>query len=162
MQKHLPTTAKQQRLSYIGALVLNGNGDFHKIFTKNVDTVNEDTVIQFFDEIQTNFSEKITIICDNARYFKSKKINLYISNENCRITLEYLPPYSPNLNPIERLWKIMRENVCYNRCYHKFADFSQKIEEFFTEKIATLETTIKNRINDNFQIIKPNMINLAQ
>ncbi|MCH9756018.1 MAG: transposase, partial [Gammaproteobacteria bacterium] len=54
-------------------------------------------------------------IWDNAGYHKSQAIRDFVKKTN--IELHFLPPYSPNLNPIERLWKIMHENVTYNRYY---------------------------------------------
>ena len=70
-----------------------------------------------------------------------------------KITPHYLPPYSPNLNPIERLWKIMHENVTYNRYYSKFSDFTEAILGFF-DNIELHLNVIKRRINDNFQRLK--------
>lgn len=43
------------------------------------------------------------IICDNGRSNKNKGINAYL--QTSKIEIHYLPPYSPNLNPIERLWE---------------------------------------------------------
>ncbi|MFN4894543.1 MAG: transposase [Pseudomonadota bacterium] len=39
----------------------------------------------------------------------------------------FLPPYSPNLNLIERLWRFLKKIVLYNRCYERFADFKAAI-----------------------------------
>ena len=70
--------------------------------------------------------------------------------ETTNIELHFLPPYSPNLNPIERLWKIMHENVTYNRYYPKFADFTEEILNFI-KNITNYEATLVNRITDKFQ-----------
>lgn len=67
--------------------------------------------------------------------------------------LYYLPPYSPNLNPIERLWKIMHENTTYNRYYAKLSEFTDNIIGFF-ENIGKYKSIIQARINDNFQRLK--------
>ncbi|MFU7503163.1 MAG: transposase [Candidatus Tisiphia sp.] len=47
------------------------------------------------------YKEKIYLICDNAGYYKSKKVKEYLVNS--KIELVFLPPYNPNLNPIELL-----------------------------------------------------------
>ncbi|KIA76087.1 hypothetical protein DB43_AV00010 [Parachlamydia acanthamoebae] len=47
------------------------------------------------------------IICDNGRSNKNKKVEEYLKTS--KIKIHYLPPYSPNLNPIERLWKVLRQ-----------------------------------------------------
>ncbi|QYF49086.1 DDE superfamily endonuclease [Candidatus Rhabdochlamydia oedothoracis] len=52
-----------------------------------------------------------------------------------RIKVHYLPPYSPNLNPIERLWKILKEKTVYNRYYETSVTFFQAIRGFFLEPV---------------------------
>ncbi len=72
-----------------------------------------------------------------------------------RIKLHYLPPYSPNLNPIERLWKIMNEMVRNNVFFTPPEEFSQAIADFFHKTVPKIKPILYQRINDNFQIIKP-------
>jgi hypothetical protein len=88
------------------------------------------------------------LFLDNAGYHKSKEFAAWISET--KIKLHYLPPYSPNLNPIERLWKVMHEQVTYNHYYEKFFDFKEAILEFFQE-IGKYKNILQSRINDNFQ-----------
>ena len=64
---------------------------------------------------------------------EAKSIKAFVEKEK-RLQVHYLPPYSPNLNPIERLWKVMHEKVTYNRYYEKFHDFKESTQRFF-EKI---------------------------
>ncbi|MGY0425817.1 MAG: transposase [Polaribacter sp.] len=71
-----------------------------------------------------------------------------------RIILKFLPPYSPNLNIIERLWKILKKKVVYNKFYLQFDDFRKKVIEFLENK-SWMNTKFKNILTDNFQIIKP-------
>jgi len=51
------------------------------------------------------------------------------------IGLLYLPPYSPNLNLIERLWRFVKKQVLYSRHYDKFDAFKESIDNLlmFTE-----------------------------
>ena len=71
------------------------------------------------------------------------------------IVLHYLPPYSPNLNPIERLWKVMNENVRNNVFFTSAKHFRDSISEFFDTTILKIGQSLRGRINDNFQTIKP-------
>ncbi|MGY0408729.1 MAG: transposase [Polaribacter sp.] len=48
--------------------------------------------------------------------------------------MKFLPPYSPNLNIIERLWKILKKKVVYNKFYLQFDDFRKKVIEFLENK----------------------------
>ena len=75
-------------------------------------------------------AKRIIIICDNARYYRSKLVKEYVKNS--RIELRFLPPYSPNLNLIERLWRFMNKKVRDNKYYELFVDFKKSILGFFT------------------------------
>lgn len=142
-------TCCQKRVNLIGAI----NLDNYEVQHRQVDWVNGESIEAFLQQlIDANpDAENIHIIWDNAGYHKSEKIQLFI--KGTKITPHYLPPYSPNLNPIERLWKLMHEHVTYNRYYSKFADFTEGILEFF-ENLGSYQDIIKHRINDNFQRLK--------
>jgi transposase len=75
--------------------------------------------------------------------------------DNPRIIFKFMPPYSPNLNIIERLWRILKKKVVYNKFYLKFADFQKAVNKFFENK-NWLDDEYKNILTDKFQIIKPN------
>ena len=49
---------------------------------------------------------------------------------NLKIRIVYLPPYSLNLNPIERLWKFMKKGVTANRYYENYNDFKASLRQF--------------------------------
>ena len=66
-----------------------------------------------------------------------------------------MPPYSPNLNIIERLWRILKKKVVYNKFYQKFDDFRIAVINFFENEIWR-DKEFENILTDNFQIIKPN------
>lgn len=64
------------------------------------------------------------------------------------IELYYFPPYSPNLNPIERLWKVMNEKVRNNRYFTSPKGFREEIRRFFNEILPELAGTLAYRINN--------------
>lgn len=72
-----------------------------------------------------------------------------------KILMHPLPPYSPNLNPIERLWKVGNEYVRNNVVFHTCAKFKAKIHEFYNVTWKTISESLRGRINDNFQKLKP-------
>ncbi|WP_197056823.1 transposase, partial [Vibrio sp. ZOR0018] len=67
----------------------------------------------------------------------------------------YLPPYSPNLNPIERLWKVMNEHVRNNVYFSSTAVFTSAIKNFFDVTLPKVADSLTSRITDNFQILEP-------
>lgn len=71
------------------------------------------------------------------------------------IELIFLPPYSPNLNLIERLWKFFRKKVLYNRYYEKFNDFKIACEDFF-KNIRKYKNELQSLLTENFQILDVN------
>ena len=150
IRKSEKMTACQKRVNLMGAINLSG----HQIETREVDWVNCGTLKLFFTQlIDANPSlKRIHVIVDNAGYHKSQELRDFLKETN--ITLHYLPPYSPNLNPIERLWKIMHEQVTYNRYYPKLAEFKQSLLHFFAN-LENHRDCIRSRINDNFQTLKP-------
>jgi transposase len=154
--KTLPTTNKQSRLHFIGALALTDM----KVVAREYDTVNSENMIKFFNDLESTCetSKKIHIVCDNGRANKNKLIQEYLKTS--KIEIHYLPAYSPNLNAIERLWKIMREKTTYNKCYKNFTDFTEAIRGFF-EGIPKITEMLNKRINDSFQSIELNPILLA-
>jgi hypothetical protein len=139
-------TACQKRVNIIDAINLDG----HQIEYCKVDWVNTASIKAFLEQLiaSTSLISKINLIWDNAGYHKSKEILDFVSNT--KIKIHYLPPYSPNLNPIERLWKVMYEQVTYNRYYAKFADFTEGILGFFRDT-GKYKPQIQMRITDNFQ-----------
>jgi hypothetical protein len=55
----------------------------------------------------------------------------------------------------------MRENVTYNKFYEKFSEFESAVRDFFTEKIPVLTDKLKARINDKFQVLELNPVQLS-
>ena len=156
VQKTLQSTGKQVRLHLAGALRLDGM----KVITQEYDTVDADAMIKFFTYLEsTSKASKIYVILDNARANKNKKFEEYLKTS--KIQPHYLPPYSPNLNPIERLWKVMRETKLYNRYYESSVDFFREIRDFFKHDVPNMTQKLSQRINDKFQVIKLDPIKLA-
>lgn len=154
--KTLPTTNKQYRLHFIGAVAL----EKMKIIAKDYEAIDGQSVIDFLQILEASSrASTLHVICDNARANKNKALKEYLKNS--RIQLHYLPPYSPNLNPIERLWKLMREHKTYNKYYDSFKQFTEAIHKFFYKDIAKMKAVLRQRVNDHFQCIQLNSIRLA-
>lgn len=152
IEKTLQTTAKQTRMHVVGAINISNL----EVITREYKTINTETMIEFLKAIESQFEEsKIYLILDNATAGKNRLVNEYLKSS--RIKIKYLPSYSPNLNVIERVWKIMREEKM-NNCYYKSEEiFFQEIRDF----LVNLPGQIKlwcSRLNDNFERIKFNTI----
>ncbi|MBN1652616.1 MAG: transposase [Deltaproteobacteria bacterium] len=67
----------------------------------------------------------ITVVLDNARYQRCALVQSVA--QELGIELLHLPAYSPNLNLIERLWKLTKKKVLYSKYYARFSDFQNAI-----------------------------------
>ena len=74
--------------------------------------------------------QRIFVVADNARYYRNRTVKAFL--ETSKVQIIFLPPYSPNLNLIERLWRFLKKIVLYNRYYERFVDFKEAILKFFT------------------------------
>lgn len=147
-RKLVPTTARQPRLNFIGGICLNG----HRIVYQQADRVDAESIASFLCSLRKRHPEKckIHIIWDNAGYHSDRSVQEFA--KDLAIELHYLPPYSPNLNPIERLWKVMHEKVSANQYYETFSDFTEATLNFF-KTIGRNKSLLRSRITDNFQIL---------
>ena len=148
--KELKTTASRTRLNILGALELNNMN----LLTKDYKTINSDSVMDFMEQLKDAYSDKdkIHFIVDNGPYYTSNVVKK--KAVELGITMVYLPPYSPNLNPIERLWKYMNEKVRNNVFFDSAKDFKQQVLTFFNDNWDKNKVGLEARINDNFQILK--------
>ena len=137
VRKEICSNTGRQRINLTGALDLIEK----KLLFQEDKRLDANATISFFEKLEKAYPSKkrIHLFLDNARYYKNKKVQIYL--ETSKIQVHYLPSYSPNLNPIERLWKWMKERVLYNTYYEHFDDFKQAIFGFL------------ERVKDNFRAI---------
>lgn len=152
-EKTIQTTGKQTRLHFAGAL----NLEKMDLIIQEHSKINKDSMSKFLYYLRTlSKAPTIHLIMDNGTAHKNRQVEKIASELNIKI--HYLPPYSPNLNPIERLWKIFRQKKLYNRFYAEWKEFCKVTRNFFKEDIPKMGDELSARINDNFQTIKLNPI----
>ena len=150
--KPIATTGSKIRINLLGTINLNTM----RVDVKSYDTINQESMVDYFDKLRviypTNKHPSIHIISDRGPYNTSKKTQEAAKKHD--IVLHYLPPYSPNLNPIERLWKVMNEYSRNNQFFKTGREFRNKIMDFFNETWPKISCDMSGRINDNFERIK--------
>lgn len=121
--------------------------------------MNAESTLALYQKLEALHPEakNIYVVCDNARYYKNKLLNETLKDS--KIKQVFLPPYSPNLNLIERLWKFMRKKVIHHHFYRKFDDFKKAIFDFF-ENIKDFKAELETLISWNFHIPNVKPINL--
>lgn len=161
VRKEIPTNTGRKRLNLSGAIDVVS----HKIVIQEDETLNAESTIRFFQTLENAYPSKVTVhvFCDNAPYYRNKAVRQHL--ETSKIVLHFLPPYSPNLNPIERLWKWLKERVIYNTYYEYFEEFKDAVFGFFdilssADAESTLGQSLKSRIRDKFRPIQTPLDNM--
>ena len=117
---------------YVYSCVSPITGDAFSLF---LPWVNTEMMNLYLSELSAVFPEKkILLIWDQAGWHKSKSLKL---PEN--ITLKSLPAYSPELNPVEKLWQWLKKHVCRNRLFKDLDDL-----------MNTLSDTLKDLLPSRF------------
>lgn len=149
--KQINTNGSRTRINLIGALSLS---ELTNIHTADYKTINGEAIIDFLKKVREQYPQhsKLHIILDKAGYHRSDEVIQAAKKLN--IKLHHLPPYSPNLNPIERLWKMMNEKARNNRFFKSSKDFKEAIYNFFESTVPEIADELSSRITDNFQVLE--------
>lgn len=120
----IKSAAGRQRYSVLGAI------DSHSqeiISVRTAGNISAPTVVELLDAIHARHpGQAITLILDNARYQHCRLVMEHAAAKD--IELLFLPAYSPNLNLIERLWKLTKKKCLNNRYYRTFGEFCAAID----------------------------------
>lgn len=147
---NLRSNTGRQRLN------INGVFSFKRLrpLIRTEETINAQAAIRLLDDLAAAQPEgKIHIIADNARYYRSTLVKAYLATEGCRLQIHFLPPYSPNLNLIERLWGFFKRKVVYGTYYETFTKFKNATMNFF-RNIGAYHQELSSLMTDNFRVVK--------
>jgi transposase len=146
------STAGRGRVNIHGAVDLK---TFDAPFVKPL-SVDGVSAVQFLTKIEARNPDMriIHVIWDNAADHKGPDVMSFLSRTSCRIHLIQLPPYCPHLNPFERLWAVLHKYVTHNRYYASQTQFADAILAFIRETILQEWKTFRDRVSDNFRVIK--------
>ena len=140
--------AGRKRFNVLGAL----NSSSHELITVCNETyINAESVCRLLCKISEACGNlPITIVLDNARYQKCKVV--WRVAELLDIELLYIPPYSPNLNLIERLWKFVKKKCLWSKYYAEFEEFKMAISECLDQTHTAYKDELHTLLTPNFQI----------
>lgn len=149
----IKTPSGRQRFNVLGAL--------HAV-NKQLITVTNDAYItstevcELLRKLAKNATKPITVILDNARYQRCALVQ-NLAHE-LSIELLFLPPYSPNLNLIERVWKLVKKECLNSIYYDNFSKFRGAISDFVNNMHITHKTQADSLLTLNFQLFTPEQI----
>lgn len=147
-RQEIQTSSGRKRYNVFGCYNLITN---ETITITNDSYITSSEIVEAFKKIrEQNGTKPVYIILDNARYQKCKLVEE--ASKKYDINIVYLPPYSPNLNLIERLWKLLRKTCLCNKYHETFDDFCKCIDEFLSSTSTTYKDAVSTLLTPKFEI----------
>jgi transposase len=151
----IPANTGRQRYNVLGAYCVQTQEHVFLLTEENIDKTK---LAEFMALLRAKHpgAGKIYLLLDNAAYNHAQHVAEAARQQ--RIILDYLPPYSPNLNPIERLWKFVRKEFFKDKYRDTFAKFCRQLEDFFANldqyraQLASLLTTNFELVPEGWQV----------
>jgi len=145
-ERSIPTVSGRQRI--------NINGVYspcdQETIMRTEKRITARSTLAFLKNIARKHAEldRIIIIHDQGRAYMAKWLHERLP---ATIEMRALPAYSPNLNPIERLWKLFRKDTLNNRYHKTFDDFRKATTKFF-KSLRGRKDELRSLLTENFQL----------
>ena len=124
------------------------------------DTINAQSTQRLCRQLLRKHPGKtIYLICDNARYNRCSWLQEWAKSQ--RIEFVFLPAYSPNLNLIERLWRLLRQEAINSMYYATYQEFRHGIIDFM-DNIRKYKAAIRSLLTLNFRTVEQRSYHYAQ
>jgi transposase len=127
---HHPT---RKSVGYFGAIRLRDGKPAFQREEEKFNAVTFHTFLKHLRLISSRRGRRVVVITDNAKYHHAKLHSEWRSQQKPQCMLYFLPPYSPDLNPIDRLWKLTRRLCLHNRYFPTLEDVVQTVESRFNQ-----------------------------
>ncbi len=128
--RHHPT---RRNVGYFGAVRLR---DGKLIYRRETHRFNAESCFDFLKQlkrISSRSGRRVIVIADNVRYHHAALHKQWRELVKPEFQLEFLPPYSPDLNPIERVWKLTRRLATHNRYFSTLEEVIISVELIFDQ-----------------------------
>jgi transposase len=147
VRRFVRTYSGRNRYNVLGAL---------NYVSKKLTTITNDAYItatevcELIKKVSSEYAGKpIYLVLDNARYQKCKVVQALAAE--LKVSLVYIPPYSPNLNLIERLWKHTKSSL-RTKYYDDFKVFKEKIDSITDSTDKSDKLAIDKLIGEKVQL----------
>lgn len=143
----VPTGSGRQRYSVLGALDAVTHA-MTRVTTTG--TVDRETAVALLNRLRERHpTGRLTVVLDNARYFRNRVV--FAAARRLRVHLLFLPPYSPNLNLIERVWKFVKKKALQGRYQTDFTAFRSVIDRTLGGLDREYKAEMATLLSWNFQ-----------
>ena len=147
-RKCVPSAYGRKRVNLLGFLE-PVNYETERVM--NDSYLNSDSVCEGLEKLRKKYPDEfIYVILDNAAYQRCRKVKR--KAEELNINLVFLPPYSPNLNLIERLWKFLRQTILSNKYYQTFEDFFSAVGNFIDTLHVRCKEQLQSLLSFHFEV----------
>jgi transposase len=145
----IPTNTGRQRYNILGAYCTQTH---EHLFILTEDNINQDTIIELLKQLRAKHpgDGKIYLILDNASYNRALRVREQAAES--KVIIKYQPPYSPNLNLIERLWKFMRRQLFKDKYRSTFAKFREQVDAFFAN-LDQYKDELSTLLTEKFELV---------
>ena len=147
VRQFIQAPSGRKRFNVLGALHAT---TLQVVTFTNDSYINSYSVAKLMCQIAVEFADlPITLVMDNARYQRCR----FVMDLTTALGIEllFLPPYSPNLNLIERLWKFVKKKCLYSKYYETFTDFKQAIMDCIFETNGEYRQELASLLTLKFQ-----------
>jgi len=130
----------RKSVGYFGA-VRSRDGKF--AFCREEERFNAETFFSFLKyirRISAHAGRRVVMVADNASYHHARLHKEWREGNLDRFALEFIPPYSPELNPTKRVWKLVRRLATHNRYFSSLEEVMDAVENTFSQWIRGNET----------------------
>jgi len=145
----IKSNSGRKRINILGSLNMK---DLSVITTLTEQKCNKERIVEFLSKVRNIYlGKRIFVVLDNAMYnhaYYTKKFAEWYD-----IELFFLPPYAPNINLIERLWKFTKKKLVHNKYYEKFDLFLKEVINYF-DNLENYRVELTELLTKKFEIIK--------
>jgi len=147
-ERPLLTVSGRERVNLNAALNAHAPTQVH---LDETDCVDAQSTQRLYEKMLAAHPEgPVYVVCDNARYYKNKALTAWLADQ--RLVQVFLPPYSPNLNLIERLWKFLRQKIINTAFYRTKGQFKTAVLDFFN-RLPEFGQQLAARLTLNFHVL---------
>lgn len=129
-QPRVLSASTRPKIGYFGALDLKTG----RLLPQEASRCNAETFGDFVRPMLQGTRGKLSLILDNAAWHRARELKDLLFRNRQRLARLFLPPYSPELNPIERVWRITRRQVTHNRYFESTDQLRTALTSSFTKR----------------------------
>ena len=124
-QPEVPTSGKRKGYKIFG-LIDYFSGQF--FYQSQTGRFNSESYAAFLLDVLSQTKKHVIVIQDGARYHTSQAMKQFFEAHADRLTIEQLPAYSPDFNPIEHLWKKVKKEATHLKYFPEFTDLQEEVD----------------------------------